>query len=1503
MNPLQAFKKTTPKLHHASEKLFCAFLALCLLLSMLPQTAWAEGETETESEEVTVIESTNAAEVSTDTTEESSQTSGTCGENLTWTLDSDGTLTISGTGEMSTYSWGNSPWYDNSAIRTVVIEDGVTNIGQLAFQNCSGLTDITLPDSITAIEGSAFSDCTSLANITLPSSLTSIGYGVFYGCTGLTGIVLPDSVTSMGKSMFSDCTSLTDITLPEGITSIEPWTFENCTKLTNISIPDGVTSIGKSAFSQCSLLKSITIPDGVTSIGDYAFQYCTGLTDVVLPDSVTSIGSRAFADCTGLTALPNLKNVTYFGAGVFSGTAWYASWYASQPDGLIYIGNIACGYKGDCPETVVLQDGTTAIGGAAFSNYENLTAIVIPSGVQSIGDYAFEGCSNLVSVNIPDSVTYIGSEVFSYCNTLVGIWVDSDNPSYSSDNSGVLFNKEKTLLIKAPNGLSGDYTFPSSVTEMTEAAFKNCIQLSSLVLSENLLYIPADSFSYCAAATIHIPNGVQEIGANAFLSCSNLTELDIPDSVTYINGNAFAGCTGLTSVTLPKGIKTITTYSFNDCTNLTAVTIPDNITMIQFEAFSGCTGLEEITFQGNAPSISHTAFEGVTATAYYPADDETWTSDVMQNYGGTITWVAYSDAPEIVESGTCGDNLTWALDSEGTLTISGTGEMWEYDYGPPAWYGDNRICTLIIEEGVTSITGGTFGYCTNITNIVLPDSLTSIGSSAFNNCSSLTQITIPDNVTTIDNLAFSHCSSLESVTIPETVKTIGYQAFGYDSALVKILFCGNSPEIDETAFENVTAAAYYPESNSTWNSDMMQDYNGSIAWVGYKYTPTIYDSGTCGDLTWERDSTATLIISGNGAMPDYEASSAPWSGDYVKKIVIGNGVANVGNWAFSNGWWLDEVILPDSITCIGNCAFYSSSLLKSISIPDSVTQIGSSAFTGCDWLTGIWVGAGNPAYSSDSSGALYNKEKTYLLRVPGGLTGGYTLPDTVAGMEERAIEGCGSLTGIWVGLGNPVYSSDTKGVLFNKDKTQLLQAPGALAGNYEVPESVVNIGDYAFADCQNLTGIALPYGVQTLGDHVFYNCMSLTAIHIPNSVTGIGKYTFSSCAALAEISLPNSIDAIPESMFLFTESLKEVMIPNGVTMIKASAFSLCAGLEKVTIPASVTCIEKEAFANSGGIHSVIFLGDAPTFGESVFAGISTTVYYPANNSTWTADIMKDYGSGTVTWVAMNVAGIYENGVEKQSYGSLAEALADYTGSNQYIKLTGDLSVDFALASDLYIDLNGYDLSGVITLNGYQVYGMDSTTNSYACDSIGYFNCVDEMGEVVVPELHWRSDVTGSIKRYLRIGEDAGYSFHRFYMGITATSIKPATDSVGYKAVFAGDEMVRNYIDTYGYSIRLGTNAPIKAEKEGSLMQSGKAVTLRIDGYDVENYGEAKLTARTFITVDGETIYSTSYTSSLRDMLEQINEQAGSLTAGQLAALKEMLERYSVMQTWNVENLL
>ena len=356
------------------------------------------------------------------------------------------------------------------------------------------------------------------------------------------------------------------VVIDNGVTSIGAYAFYNCDYLASVIIPNSVTSIGNGTFYDCTFLASVTIPNSVTSIGDEAFRACRSLASVTIPDSVTSIGDWAFLYCPSLTS-------------------------------------------------VTIPDGVTSIGVGAFSTCTSLANVTIPSSVTSIGGSAFEYCSSLTSVTIPDSVTSIGWYAFGNCTSLTGIWVDRDNNNYSSDASGVLFDKNMTALIQCPSRFFGAYTIPDSVVSICSYAFHNC--------------------NYLASVTI--PDSVTSIDHYTFCGCGSLESVTIPNNVTSIGEEAFSGCSSLTSVKIPCGVTRIGRYAFRDCSSLTGVTIPDSLTTIDKNTFSGCTSLTSATIPGSVTSIDIRAFEYCSSLTdvFYAGSEAQWKAIRIDTFGNT----------------------------------------------------------------------------------------------------------------------------------------------------------------------------------------------------------------------------------------------------------------------------------------------------------------------------------------------------------------------------------------------------------------------------------------------------------------------------------------------------------------------------------------------------------------------------------------------------------------------------------------------------------------------------------------------------------------------------------------------------------------------------------------------------------------------------------------------------------------------------------------------------
>ena len=396
------------------------------------------------------------------------------------------TIPIYGYGnEVNITTIGRDAFRNSNYLKTIIIPNSVTHIGELVFSGCESLISIIvddanttydsrdncnaiieretntliagcqntiIPHTVTSIGDEAFRDCSGLTGaLTIPDSVTSIGDEAFYGCDNLTSIIIPDSVKSIGSFAFASCSGLTSVSLGDSVTSIGDSAFRDCSGLTGVlTIPDSVTSIGDYAFCWCRSLTSIIIPDSVTSIGVHAFSNCSGLTSVTIPDSVTSIGSNAFYNCYKLVQVRNLSGQTLNGLPSNVGQEILTDETSAFTKTLTNEGKY---------QTFVVEDKKYLMGFTAEA--DRTTADDIPNDITDIYQNAFFGCSSLTSVSLGDSVTSIGDRAFENCSSLTSIII------------------------------------PDSVTSIGDGAFRDCSSLTSVSLGDSVTSIGDGAFNAC----------------------------------------------------------------------------------------------------------------------------------------------------------------------------------------------------------------------------------------------------------------------------------------------------------------------------------------------------------------------------------------------------------------------------------------------------------------------------------------------------------------------------------------------------------------------------------------------------------------------------------------------------------------------------------------------------------------------------------------------------------------------------------------------------------------------------------------------------------------------------------------------------------------------------------------------------------------------------------------------------------------------------------------------
>lgn len=693
-------------------------------------------------------------------------------------------------------------------LKSVVIPEGVNDIGRSAFQYCDRLMSASIPEGVQKIGRNAFYECESLVNVTVPSSVTAIGDYAFEYCYKLVEVYDRSSLSitkgssSNGRIGYYALNVYTDTNGASKLhTDGDGYMFYTDGDLcylvgytgadTALSLPDDCDGkdykIYKYAFYKCSDITSVVISDGVTGIEKAAFEDCSSLTSVTVSGSVKSIDDYAFGRCFMLAEVYDLSDLGITkGASGNGGIGIYAfdvyddagaeSKLRTDGDGYVFFeGDDGCyliGYTGASKE-LTLPDGcggkNYSINKYAFAWRTDITGIAIPNKVTGIGEYAFALCYGLGSVSVPDSVTDMGDCVFYNCGRLT---------------SAVIGN---------------------GVTRIGEDAFYGCGNLESLTIGDGVTEIDGSAFDDCGsieALTVSQGNSKYHSSGNCIIETESRTLVlgcnssVIPDdgTVTCIGERAFCGCDKITSIT-----------------------VPDCITSIGSGAFGGCSALESITlpFVGGSASADTpseaTLFGYIFGTSYFRDFLK-----IQQKYSRSSSSERYYYFPSTLKS----------------VTITG-GNIF---YG--AFYGCKMLTSITLPEGVTDIGDLAFWYCEGLKSIDIPDGVTRIGASAFAYCTALEGIDIPDKVTGIGDYAFLGCYSIADVTIGDGVKSIGKEAFSGCSGITVLEIPKSVNSIGEYAFYGCTAltTVNYAGSEEEWEA-----IEKGTKWVGSKSSDITVD--------------------------------------------------------------------------------------------------------------------------------------------------------------------------------------------------------------------------------------------------------------------------------------------------------------------------------------------------------------------------------------------------------------------------------------------------------------------------------------------------------------------------------------------------------------------------------------------------------------------------------------------------------------------------------------
>ena len=761
------------------------------------------------------------------------------------------------------------PFVEMKLLEEVTIGSTVTKIGDNLFHRCPKLSHVNfaengnlrsigssafalnyqlgpsviIPEGVTEIGGSAFLWCTNLVSVDLPSTLTKLGSGAFSSCSNLSGkFVIPEGVAEIWNDTFGLCGKLTSVVLPEGLTSVGDRAFSNCASLSEINLPESLISIGSEAFYCCSGISSINISDNVATIGEKAFYGCMGLTSVTIGDSVKELSGALFYGCSNIESVTvsagvgkicdwafygcsKLRNVVLedgtepIELGYNVGDSYidpqYALFYGC-PVEQFYMGR---DIKYEEPKFAGAERGGKYI--CPFDGNTTLRTVTVGDNVKAIPENLFENCGTLESVTIGGSVAAIGSKAFDGCTALkevrisdVGAWCEIDfaelvsNPLYYAHN--MYIGEELLTNLDIPSGTDAvkDYAFaggsslntisvPSSVMSLGNQSFKDCANISSVTIADGStpLLVGYDSFvdggngaGLFAASrnigSVYLGRDL-EYEADAAHGYSpfygtGVTDLQFGDDVTQIGDYIFKDCPISSPIDLPATVKVIGKYAF-DGVLTENVTIPASVETIYDGAFNNCTQLSSLTIEDSETTLNLLSKE--EAVDLY---------DKPVFFSGSKMGAVYVGRPVYYEM--------------------------YLDRGAPFW-GTSGLTDVTIGGYMTEVPEWMFFNCSSLENINLSESVTLIGQAAFSQCTALKEIKIPGNVVNVD-YGFGHCDALEKIIVEEGTAEVDLGNVP-DNENVKELYIGrnlsqlsalyNSPVEKLTFGKNVTKliSSYY----------------------------------------------------------------------------------------------------------------------------------------------------------------------------------------------------------------------------------------------------------------------------------------------------------------------------------------------------------------------------------------------------------------------------------------------------------------------------------------------------------------------------------------------------------------------------------------------------------------------------------------------------------------------------------------------------------------------
>ncbi|MGQ7396934.1 leucine-rich repeat protein [Streptococcus suis] len=1088
---------------------------------------------------------------------------------------------------------------DRSAEEGSKVEEENRNkrLEYFAELNRSGFSRIEIPEGMTTIDSGAFSGNKTLKEIVLPTTLTTIEYGAFEN-SGLEKLVLPASLTSIGNRAFAGIPTLKEVVIPKNVT-YAPNIFAGSENLKKVTFEDGITVIPASILAGTSV-EEIHLPSSVEIIDSYAFSENKYLKKINLKDGVKAIYSGAFSGNGSLAQVDLPDTLEYIADYAFSGTGSLAS--------------------------IDLPASVKQIGYSAFYD-SGLTSINLPAKLESIGNSAFYS-TRLSEVKLPASLKNLGWGAFSNIDSLKKVEVNSNiatshysnswfSPFASSPLTDVTIKDGVTVVAdRMFEGQSGvtSLTLPSSLLEVRPYAFTG-IGIESLTLPAGLQKLGTHSFARSSnLKSVTIPSSLVE-GDGAFIDSKNLVNISLAPGTTKIIDGLFRG-TGFTEFTIPEGITEIGANAFSDNENLTTITLPSTLRAIGANAFSN-TSLKRIVLPPGMKKIPDGLLQGtkveefvipegveeigVQAFAYNPF----LKSVVLPSSLKKIGYGAFQNTG--IESITFKDGLVeiddYAFSNTNLKSVLLPNSVTRL--GGSAFSGISTLTSVTLSEGLTEINVGTFSG-TSLERVILPSAVTIIHGSAFSGISTLKDITFSDGLKRIDGYAFAG-TGLTDVTLPNQLEYLGSQAFATESLRsihipkslkeVRVYYVTDGPFTGATNLQTVTFETGIRQIVANL-------FRGSHI-ESIDLPATVEEIGSSAFAY-----SALKEIGLQNGLKHIGASA--FSESPLERITLPDSVTEIGDSAFYRTN-LESIHIPDSVTAIGYSAFENSYKLKQATLSASMTYVPASMFSGTS-LSSIVI----PASVERIDGAAFLNTKLSQVSLPEKLKeiGGAAFSGTPltsisfpASLEKIGDDAFSrtSLEEVTIPktikeLGSGVFSSistlkqahvakDFVGGEATFSGSSILEKVTFEEGRTAIPsEFLANTG---------VKEVILSKELKVIGSGAFRSTHNLKEIDFGDKLEELGSGAFE-FSGLTQVTLPNSLPYLSYRVFADSTSLQSVRLPETLTTIPEEAFKN-TGLLSLNLPSSVTRIERAAFANAK-ISKIDFSTGLETIGDGAFSG-------------------------------------------------------------------------------------------------------------------------------------------------------------------------------------------------------------------------------------------------------------------------------------------------------------